>query len=687
MQRAAHPQPSLLDAARSRGRRILWSVAVLALVLCSGPLLQAGDTPAESSAPQPTRAATPFDGEWSEEIVDVASHIPLLDGGRIKPLSSFADFTVLRFSGRKRVKHEDGRKYHAVAWLLDLLYRPDRALDAPIFLVTDSDALTAIGLEEIARKKRDRYTYRELRPGIETLNLKASEYRRKPERSRSRIENQVVLLSRNLDDLERIRLSGAFKDFDFQVDGDEELSKALGGATRVRWSTVLEHRGALQKFATRHQARSDEEKQKYLTTDLILGAVDMTVSMVEALQQDPSRPRLSLFPPAGTAEDEPTWHTGGNLINLPKAISPEVLGHVKRLEKLKDHVSEPGAFLAALKDYQSGIETSAKRRGEYSKIGMEVLLYKMALFHWAIFFFILAFLLTAVWWIKPTLQKLKLAITGFTILGVIAVTIGIVMRCIIRERPPVSTLYETVLFITAVGVIACLITERINKMGIALSAAPILGALGMFMAMRYEEMRGTDTMPTLVAVLDTNFWLATHVTTVTIGYSAGLLASALGHLYVLGKAFGLKRTDRAFYTSLGRMVYGMIAFGLIFSVIGTILGGVWANDSWGRFWGWDPKENGALMIVLGNLAILHARMGGFMGPFGMALSSILLGVIVAFSWWGVNLLGVGLHSYGFTAGIQKTLNIFYAIEGAVIVTGLYWLWWSKRASGQGTANA
>jgi ABC-type transport system involved in cytochrome c biogenesis permease subunit len=683
MSKAAQLQPSLLDRAPSRGRGILWTIAALSLVLGHGAVLQAGDTPPDA-APQQTSQVPPFEGEWSDDIVEVASHIPIQDGGRIKPLSSFADFTILRFSGRKRVKHEDGRKYHAVAWLLDLLYRPNQAMDAPVFLVTDSDALVAIGLEEIARKKRDRYSYRELRPGVETLNQKAAEYRRKPEKDRTRIENQVVLLSRNLDDLERIRLSGAFKDFDFPVDGDEALSKAIGGATRVRWSTILEHRVALQAFAKAHQARSDEEKKKYPTTDLILGAVDMTVSMVQALQRDPSRPRLTLFPPSATVEEEPTWHTGGFLITVP-TLTPEMLSNVKRFEELTDHVSEPGAFLGALKDFHTGVKASAERRDEYSKIGLEVLLYKLALFHWSMFFFILAFVLTAFWWLKPSLRKLKVAITAVTILGVASVTLGIVLRCIIRERPPVSTLYETVLFITAVGIIACLITERINKMGIALSAAPILGALGMFMANRYEEMRGTDTMPTLVAVLDTNFWLATHVTTVTIGYSAGLLASALGHLYVLGKAFGLKRTDRAFYTSLGRMVYGMVAFGLIFSVIGTILGGVWANDSWGRFWGWDPKENGALMIVLGNLAILHARMGGFIGPFGMSLASILLGVIVAFSWWGVNLLGVGLHSYGFTAGIQKTLNIFYAIEGAVLVTGLYWLWWSRRAAAGGAS--
>ena len=103
------------------------------------------------------------------------------------------------------------------------------------------------------------------------------------------------------------------------------------------------------------------------------------------------------------------------------------------------------------------------------------------------------------------------------------------------------------------------------------------------------------------------------------------------------------------------MTYGVLCFALLFSVVGTILGGIWANESWGRFWGWDPKENGALLICLSQLAILHARMGGFLKPFGVAMAAIVAGCVVAFSWWGVNLLGVGLHSYGFTGGILTAL--------------------------------
>jgi cytochrome c biogenesis factor len=122
------------------------------------------------------------------------------------------------------------------------------------------------------------------------------------------------------------------------------------------------------------------------------------------------------------------------------------------------------------------------------------------------------------------------------------------------------------------------------------------------------------------------------------------------------------------------MTYGILCFGLFFSVLGTVLGGIWANESWGRFWGWDPKENGALMIVLWELAVLHARRGDYIRHLGFAMACIVGGIIVTFSWWGINLLGVGLHSYGFTSGIQASLLVFYTIESFVLLMGsLVWL--------------
>jgi cytochrome c biogenesis factor len=120
----------------------------------------------------------------------------------------------------------------------------------------------------------------------------------------------------------------------------------------------------------------------------------------------------------------------------------------------------------------------------------------------------------------------------------------------------------------------------------------------------------------------------------------------------------------------GRMIYGIICFGLLMSFVGTVLGGLWADDSWGRFWGWDPKENGALMIVLWNALILHARWGGVAKTRGIALLAIFGGVITSWSWFGVNQLGVGLHSYGFTESVAFWLILFMLSQLVIIGVGL-----------------
>jgi cytochrome c biogenesis factor len=126
------------------------------------------------------------------------------------------------------------------------------------------------------------------------------------------------------------------------------------------------------------------------------------------------------------------------------------------------------------------------------------------------------------------------------------------------------------------------------------------------------------------------------------------------------------------------MNYGVICFCLFFSLVGTVLGGIWANYSWGRFWGWDPKENGALMICLWTLVILHGRMGGIIRELGINMCSVILAIIVTFSWWGVNNLGVGLHSYGFTDGVWGALFSSWGVMGVFLVMGVI-IWFVERA--------
>ena len=144
------------------------------------------------------------------------------------------------------------------------------------------------------------------------------------------------------------------------------------------------------------------------------------------------------------------------------------------------------------------------------------------------------------------------------------------------------------------------------------------------------------------------------------------------------RIFDEPKDVREIHKLIAKMIYGIVCFCLIFSIIGTVLGGIWANYSWGRFWGWDPKENGALMICLWTLVILHMRMGGYIKDIGVAVFSMILGMIVTFSWWGVNNLGVGLHSYGFTVGVMKALFITWG-ESVLIMTCGIPLWLHARS--------
>jgi ABC-type transport system involved in cytochrome c biogenesis permease subunit len=221
---------------------------------------------------------------------------------------------------------------------------------------------------------------------------------------------------------------------------------------------------------------------------------------------------------------------------------------------------------------------------------------------------------------------------------------GMFARMYIQGRPPVTNLYSSAIFVGWGAVLLGIILERMFKDGIGSAASGVVGFTTLVIA--HHLGSSGDTLEMMQAVLDSNFWLATHVVVITLGYSAMFLAGMLAIVYILLGLF-TPLLSRNAAKALTRMVYGIICFGLLFNFVGTVLGGIWADQSWGRFWGWDPKENGALMIVLWCALILHARWGGYIRERGIMAMAVVGNAITAFSWFGVNMLGVGLHSYGF----------------------------------------
>jgi ABC-type transport system involved in cytochrome c biogenesis permease subunit len=186
-------------------------------------------------------------------------------------------------------------------------------------------------------------------------------------------------------------------------------------------------------------------------------------------------------------------------------------------------------------------------------------------------------------------------------------------------------------------------------------------------------------------VLDTNFWLATHVVGVTLGYASTFVAGTLAMAYVILGIFTpvlAARKEVNLSKALTKMVYAIVCFAALFSFTGTVLGGIWADQSWGRFWGWDPKENGALLIVIWNVLILHARWGGLVKERGLMNLAIFGNVVTAWSWFGTNMLGIGLHSYGFMDAAFKWLMFFNATQVTLIILGcLPFHFWRSFQSG------
>jgi len=338
-------------------------------------------------------------------------------------------------------------------------------------------------------------------------------------------------------------------------------------------------------------------------------------------------------------------------------------------------------LLVALKQYKKKVDDrvlSRNQQGELKEIGFiagELKYYDRKYFHNAVSWVLMGFLLVMIAFVSPESKWAKWCARAcwlVTVLGLGYLITAIFHRGILMQRWPLGNLYETILMITAGAMVVLLFMEVFTKRKICLAVATVLGAVGLFLSIRYESGSAKDTMDPLIAVLRTNYWLTVHVTTITFGYAGGLLTAGLSHVYIFGRLFKIDEGDPSFRRFLNRVTYGGVCFTLLFSLVGTILGGIWANESWGRFWGWDPKENGALMIVLWYLMILHARLGGIIKEWGLHILSIIGAVFVSFSWWGVNFLGTGLHNYGFEDGDGKKIYmLFCSVEATIaLVTAI-----------------
>ncbi len=242
--------------------------------------------------------------------------------------------------------------------------------------------------------------------------------------------------------------------------------------------------------------------------------------------------------------------------------------------------------------------------------------------------------------------------------GAAAHGIGILCRMVILQRPPVSTLYESIVFVGLLTVALGFFLSVKQRSKTLLFMTALAGVVLQLVAFGIADDQ--DNLKVLQAVLNSRFWLGLHVLTITIGYAFCILTGLLAHVYLAGTSF--IRLSPALRDKIQRWCFVLTLWSLLFTATGTLLGGIWADQSWGRFWGWDPKENGALLIVLWLTWLLHGKISQHISSKAMMFGLAALTVMTGLSWMGINLLGIGLHTYGFITGVALGFGVFLGIE-------------------------
>lgn len=262
----------------------------------------------------------------------------------------------------------------------------------------------------------------------------------------------------------------------------------------------------------------------------------------------------------------------------------------------------------------------------------------------------------------------KLAVAAWVSTGIAFLlhTYGFALRVYLTERPPVSNMFETVIWVAWGAIVFTSWLSLVKKKNYILLSGTLVATLAMIVANSAPAILDASLQP-LEPVLRSNLWLIIHVMTITLSYAAFFLALGVSNVALFYVIRGVKVQSQEMNDYVDTC-YKSLQAGVVLLAAGTILGGVWADYSWGRFWGWDPKETWALIALLGYLALLHGRLAGLVKNFGMLAGSIIAFNLVVMAWYGVNfVLGAGLHTYGFGAGGIEYVAAFVGLQFLYVV--------------------
>src|SRR5882762_3614586 len=586
---------------------------------------------------------------------DVASFakLPVLAGGRVMPLDTLARVSLAQMNHHGIDGTANNESSAQVAtqsqWLLDVFMMPEHADIAKVFEVTNPDILDLSGWQ-----KPGNYSFNDLQPFFGQIEQQAGLAAQTDSEVRNAFQRGIIKLR------DVLRLYVQLKNT-IQAQDSPDFGKEVQIFQQIVGP-------GLQAVRDRDAGKSYDQQ----AFERILLFTQRYQNLAQA------KYALAIPNRAGKTENE-RWAPVSEALLASIGtgnISYPVIAYGRMISSYRN--GDVAGFNETLAEYQSFLKKNVSH--ELRRPILEYYFNSAQPFYQALILYLLVFVLALFSWLfwPSTLGRTALTLLGFTF---VIHTAGLMIRMYIQGRPPITNLYSSAIFVGWASVLFCLILERIYRNGIGSVCGSVVGFVTLLIAQNLQF--DGDTMEMLRAVLDTNAWLATHVVGEALGYSAVFLAGIIGIIYIIRGVFTTSFEENT-AKSMGRMVYGVVCFATLFSLVATVLGGIWADQSWGRFWGWDPKENGALLVVLWNAIILHARWGGFARERGLAVLAVFGNVIGSLSWFGVNMLGVGLHSYGFMDQAFGPLLTFVGSQLAIMAMGLvplkYWRGIRARAA-------
>jgi len=517
------------------------------------------------------------------------------EGGRRKPVDTFAKETLIRITGRSTYTDESGKRWQPNDFVLSALLETHNWKNEPMVLVSFGNLKEQLGLDKTQR----RFSFAQLAGSAELQRLaNEAQAAKRAEKPLDRVQQEALGVS------DRLTL------FSHVLDGSALLIVPASGNETDPWVDP----SGWSKYYSEAQFAPVQGQLQTLATEYLNGDAFNFSHGAHQFRE--------------------------NLRGLSPSIYPQE--RQLRLEYFYNHFE---SFYRAIWCY--GIALVILIAAHLRKRGR-------------------------------SLQNIGVAVA---LLGLAFQASGIIMRCMIAGRPPVTNMYESIIWVSfAVSVFGMIFFARYRAPVYLLAALPV--TLIALLLVHQMPIAMPSSIDPLVPVLRDNFWLTVHVLTITLSYAAFALAMGFGHilLWRYARNPAAARGDAPMHFWL----YRVLQLGVLLLAAGTILGGVWANYSWGRFWGWDPKETWALIALLCYILALHGRLAGWWTQFGLAVASVVCFLAVLMAWYGVNfVLGKGLHSYGFGIGGETYVAIFVLLDLLFVAFAI----WRYRTSKSAVAAA